>query len=75
MFVEGGDDVIARHVVHPWYLWNQAYQGRFMGVEQEFGNVGGSKTWWHCPTFYIIITCHAFNQVLGMIHHPNPKYM
>jgi hypothetical protein len=61
MFMQARDDVIARHVLHPWHLWDQVHQGRFMGVEQEFGDVRGYKTWWHFATFCVIITCHAFN--------------
>jgi hypothetical protein len=36
MFVQegGGGDVTARHVVHPWHLWDQGCQGTFVGVEQ-----------------------------------------
>ncbi len=63
MFVQegGGGDVIAKYVVHPWHLWDQGCEGIFIGVEQEFGDLGGSKTWWHFPTFRVIMTCHAFN--------------
>jgi hypothetical protein len=44
-------------------------------VEQEFGDVGGSKTQWH-P--HILCNNHMpclEPWVLGMIHHPNPEYM
>ncbi len=57
----GGGDVTVRHVVHPWHLWDQRCEGIFIGVEQECRDVGGSKTWWHFPTFCVIITCHALN--------------
>jgi hypothetical protein len=38
MVVEGGGDVTTRQV-HPSQLWDQGFQGTFICVEQEIGEV------------------------------------